>query len=179
MRRLHLSSPAPGIGIAPRVNRFCLPALIALALLAPSLFAIPQNFNQGGFFGVVGVAFETFATDKQTWAAGATLPGKWSGPDQSGARKLQHDAVVFGLPAAEIVAQRSAERVAKLRVSFLETGRNARPLLDRVTDNIRAFTGDSGRSIGKQTRVFRHAPVQIMARQISPRHVVIEFTPLA
>jgi hypothetical protein len=161
------------------VNRCTLHASVALMLLTTSLLAIPQNFNQGGFFNLAGVSFETFATDQATWVNGATLPGKWSASDRAGTQQLENDAVVFGLPAAAITAQHKDGRVTKLRVSFRETERKSGPLFERLSNNIRAFTGDAGRDLGKQTRLFRHSSVQIVARQISPAQVVLEFTPLA
>lgn len=152
----------------------------ALALAATPAFAIPQNFNQGGgFFIANGMAFENFATDKGTWADGAPLKGEWSAPDAGHAQTLKGDAVVFGLPAAEITAHRDAYRVTKLRVVFRETKKNSRPLLERVLQNVRAFTGESSRPAGNGAHKFRHGAAQILVRATVAKEVVIEFTPLS
>jgi hypothetical protein len=142
--------------------------------------AIPQNFNQGGFFLRTGVTFENFATEDAAFAPGGVLKGEWTKQDARGAQKLVDDAVVFGLPAARVSLERDTDSVCKYVVIFDDEPKGAArlPLLDRVTQNITAFTGDSHRAGPHGQRTFRHGHVQIEVRAIEPRKVMVEFTPL-
>src|SRR5678809_764252 len=119
--------------------------------------AIPQNFNQGrGLFLGGGAAFENLVTESATWAPGATFPGEWAGSDGSRVQTLKEEALVFGLPAAQVSAERDKTRLNTVRVVFRENGKKQRaPLIDRVLQNIRAFTGEGGKDDGKGVRVFQ------------------------
>jgi hypothetical protein len=64
--------------------------------------AIPQNFNQGGFFLRTGVTFENFATEDAAFAPGGVLKGEWTKQDARGAQKLVDDAVLLGVPAPRV-----------------------------------------------------------------------------
>ena len=153
---------------------------IASFIAVTPLFAIPQNFNQGGGFIIAnGMAFENFATDKGTWAAGAPLKGEWSAPNASHVQTLSGDTVVFGLPAAEVTALRDDYRVTKFRVIYRQPGKGNRPLLDRVLQNVRAFTGESSKVAGDGARKFHHGAAQISVRATSAQEVVVEFTPIS
>ena len=155
-----------------------LPAFLAFAVTP--LFAIPQNFNQGGGFVIAnGMTFENFATDKSTFAEGAALKGEWSPPNASGVQTLNGDAAVFGLPAAEIRAHRDSYRITKFRVIYRQAGKNSRSLLDRVLQNVRAFTGGSGKAAENGAHRFHHGAAQISVRATAAREVVVEFTPLS
>jgi hypothetical protein len=160
--------------------RFLSTAILLVLATRPSL-AIPQNFNQGrGLFLGGDAAFENFATENATWAPGAKLPGEWSPANGTGAQTLKDAAIVFGLPAARISAERESDRINSLRVVFRESGKKSKAaLLERVIQNIRAFTGETGTEAGKGVCIFRRGAVQIVARGISASEVVVVFTPIA
>ena len=165
---------------APELLAMRLRIAAFLALAVTPLFAIPQNFNQGGGFVIAnGMTFENFATDKGTFAPGATLKGEWSPPDASRVQTLNGDAVVFGLSAAEISAHRDAYRVTKFRVRYRQSGKNSRPLLDRVLQNVRAFTGGSSKAAENGAHRFQHGAAQISVRATAAKEVVVEFTPMS
>jgi hypothetical protein len=151
----------------------------AWLLTATGLFAIPQNFSSGGVFPQqAGMRFEEFAAQKEAWAAD-DLKGHWS-PPKKGEQILKDDAVVFGIAASEIKAERTGEAVKRFRVSFREDAgkRSKASLYERVTQNIRSFTGDSGRADGSDRHTFRHSGgVQIVVLQKSPQEVEVEFLP--
>jgi hypothetical protein len=146
-------------------------------VVARHTHGIPQNFNQGTFFLRTGIAFEDFATNDATFAEGASLKGEWSKPDARGAQILADDAIVFGLPAKHVTAERDAGRVKQLVVTFEEDAKRARsPILDRVMQNITAFTGEPPHKLPDGSRVFRQGHVQIDVRSNDPRRVIATFT---
>jgi hypothetical protein len=139
--------------------------------------AIPQNFNQGAFFLRTGVNFENFATDDAAFGEGASLKGEWSKPDAHGVQTLRDDAVVFGFPAKQITAERDGGRVKQFVVTFEETAPRARtPIVERVTQNVSAFTGESPRKRTDGARIFRQGHVQIDVRAEDARRVRAKFT---
>jgi hypothetical protein len=146
---------------------------------AAPLFGIPQNFTTGGTFALAaGARFEEFAAARETWSSG-TLKGDWSEP-KGGEQTLKDDAVVFGVPAAAITAERTSEGVQRFRVLFRgEAGKAGQSqLFDRVTRNVRAFTGHQGKAEGRDRQTFRHSGgVQITVRNKSAREVEVEFRP--
>jgi hypothetical protein len=150
-----------------------------LVTTAASL-AIPQNFSTGGVFALrAGMRFEEFAAEKETWSSGK-LKGDWSGTEDGGEQTLQDEAVVFGLPAQEIKVERSSGRVGRFLVRFRsESGKAAKGrLFDRVAQNVRSFTGDSGKSAGREAQSFRHqSGVLITVRNKSADQVEVEFRP--
>ena len=141
--------------------------------------AIPQNFNQGGFFLRTGVTFENFASEEAAFAGGAAMKGEWSKANAEGVQTLIDDAVVFGFPAKRVIAERSAGRVKQFVVTFEEDAK-ARgvhmPIFDRVTQNITAFTGESPRKLADGSHLFRQGHVQIDLRAENPRRVTARFT---
>ena len=150
--------------------------MLAAALPATAL-AIPQTVSSTGLFGSSGVSFEKFASDGATWAPGAVLAGTWSAPGADGARTLTESAVVFGLTAAEVRADQSTDRLARLLVTFRDGGKTRRTLFTRVTQAIAAFTGRTPRDEGRDTKVFRQEQTQIRASSPREGEVVVEFTP--
>jgi len=149
-----------------------------LAALAMFASAIPQTITSGTFGSAAGLSFEQFASARTTWAPGAALAGSWSPPAADGARTLAETAVVFGLPAAEVRAEESRDRLTRLRVVFRESGQERRTLFTRVTQGIAAFTGHPARTEDKEARVFRHEQTQIRATPAGEGEVVVEFTPV-
>jgi hypothetical protein len=145
--------------------------------LASAALAIPQNFSTGGGFRLrAGMRFEEFAADKATWSAG-TLKGEWSEP-KGGEQILKDDAVVFGIPAAEIKAERSTEGVQRFRVLFREAAAKGSSLFGRVNKGVSAFTGDQGKNSGKARKTFRHSGgVQITVQETGSHEVEVEFRP--
>jgi hypothetical protein len=150
----------------------------SLILTAPT-FAIPQSFSSGGGFQLrAGKPFEQFAADKDVWGGGS-LKGDWSHPNKAGVQTLKDDAVVFGLPAAEIKAERSSAGVQRFLVLFRgESQKSDKALFERVAKNVQAFTGHAGKPSAKAVQTFRHADgVQITVRNRSDREVEVEFRP--
>ena len=123
-----------------------LQAIISACILCGSVLAIPQNFN-GGFFRAAGQPFEDFAI--AALGPGAELKGKWIAvAKQEGKLRLAVDAVVFGIPASEVVVEKSGGGVAKYTVTYKaaddrKRGRAAASLKDRVLGAVRAYTGTS------------------------------------
>lgn len=139
-------------------------------------WAIPQTIGNGVFGS--GRNLEQFAGDSAAWAASAELPGPWSAPAADGSRTLTDSAVVFGLTAAEVRAERSSDRLTRLRVTFRDNGKDKRTLFTRVSQSIAAFTGHPPRSEGRDAKIFRYEKTQIRATPAKEGEVVVEFTPL-
>jgi hypothetical protein len=150
-------------------------SLSVSAALVATTWAIPQTFNTG-ILGAGG-SVEKFAGDPASWTPSADLPGSWSAPAADGTRKLTDKAVVFGVPAAEVQAVKSNDRLISLRVVFRDSGKDRRTLLTRVSQGISAFTGHPGKEEGHDTKVFRYEKTQIRATPAREGEVVVEFTP--
>jgi hypothetical protein len=153
--------------------------LAMMAFGSVAAFAIPQNFSQGGGFLIqAGMAFEQFAADKATWAPGAALKGEWNPPAANGAQTLKNDAVVFGLPASEITAERSSDRVSRFVVVFREGDKKkGGKFFDQVAQQVGAFAGSAGEADGRAAKTFRKDDVRIVVRGKSAREVIVEITP--
>ena len=177
-----VTTPSLGVNCANSLMNLRLFAASSGAwlLLATSSPAIPQTFNTGGGFVLrAGMRFEEFAADKSTWSSGS-LKGDWS-ELKGGEQTLKDDAVVFGIPAAEIKAERTSEGVQRFRVLFRSDAakHGQAPLVERVMQNVRAFTGDAGKADGSlNAKTFRHKDgVQITVQNKSAREVEVEFRP--
>jgi hypothetical protein len=139
-------------------------SVLAGAALTVSALAIPQTFNQGGFFAAAGQPFEDFAGQVAAFGPGAEMKGKWAPVrGQKGAMKLELDAVVFGIPAKEIRAQKHENNVLSYSVVYshdLEKKQGAQKsdLLTRVLAAISAYTGKSV----KQQEKIDHKGVNIL-----------------
>src|SRR6187402_2444113 len=118
-----------------------------LALTAAA-WAIPQTITGGTVFA--GRNLEQFAGDSATWSPRADLPGPWSAPAPDGSRTLTDGTVVFGLPASEVRAERSSDRLTRLRVVFRDNGKDRKTLFNRVSQSITAFTGHAPKGEGKE-----------------------------
>ena len=149
---------------------------VSASLVAMS-WAIPQTITSGGIFGS-GRSLEKFAGDRETWPPSAALPGPWSPPAANGVRTLTDSTTVFGLPAAEVRAEQSNDRLTRLRVTFRDNGKDKRTLFTRVSQNIAAFTGHPPREEGRDAKVFRYEKTQIRATPAKEGEVIVEFTPL-
>ncbi len=149
---------------------------VFLWLLAAFAQAIPQTVGTG-FFGVAGVQFEQFATDPETWEAGAQIKGHWE--KRGDALALADSATVFGLVADEVTAERKGDQIQTIRVVFRpKEKRGGKPadLLGQVTANVRAFTGDMGTSGSSAGTVFKYKAVTITLRADAGRGAILEFT---
>lgn len=153
-------------------------SLVLAAAFQTVAWAIPQTVQGGGTLILAGRPFEQFASDSATWAPGAPLPGAWSAPGADGARTFTESAVIFGLPAAEVRASQSSDRLTQFRVVYRETGKDRRTLFTRVTQNIAAFTGHPAKSEGKDAKVFRHEKTQIRATPAREGEVIVEISPV-
>ena len=153
-----------------------LPFVCLIVGFAATTWAIPQTVGPTGNFGA-GRNFEQFAGDRATWSPSAALPGAWSPPAADGGRTLTDHAVIFGLPAAEVHAEQSNDRLIRLRVVFRDSGKDRRTLFTRVSQGIAAFTGHPAREEGRETKVFRFEQTQIRATPAKEGEVVVEFTP--
>jgi hypothetical protein len=164
--------------------------VIVLSFLSGRSGAIPQTVGGGGFLGAVGVPFEQFATARDTWAPGADLKGRWQPRGRQAASAegvetldLAVDANVFGIPAAQISAEKAGEVLRRIVVRFEEseakTGGNARSgdLFARVTSNLRAMAGEPKAKSPGGDLTFRHDAAQIVARRAGAKEVMVEFTP--
>jgi len=147
-------------------------------VFSPMAWAIPQTVQGPGALILAGRPFEQFASDRATWAPGAALPGAWSAPAADGARTFTEPAVIFGLPAAEVRASQSSDRLTQFRVVYRETGKERRTLFTRVTQGIAAFTGHPATSEGKDAKVFRHEKTQIRATPVREGEVIVEIMPV-
>jgi hypothetical protein len=121
-----------------------LQTLLTASLLAGPVLAIPQNFG-GGFFGAVGKPFEDFAI--AALRPGAELKGEWQAvPKEKDKLRLAMEAVVFGIPASEIIVENPDRVVTKFTVIYRaaddrKRGKATAPLKDRVISGVRAYTG--------------------------------------
>jgi hypothetical protein len=166
-------------------------ALLAAAFTAISLgdaLSIPQNFGFGvGFFGVVGVPFEKYAS-AEAWTPGADLKGRWqvrSGSASAGVETLDlaMDADVFGIPASLVTVERADKIVRRFIVRFDGTKqkkpakKDAADLFTRVTTNLKALAGEPKAASPGGELTFRYEAATIVARREGAKEVVIEFKP--
>jgi len=124
--------------------KMTLKSILCACILSTAAIAIPQTFN-GGFFGAVGQQFEDFAI--AAVAPGAELKGKWVAvAKEDGKLRLALDAVVLGIPASEITAEKTAGGATKFTVTYKagddrKRGKAAAPLKTRILGALRAYTG--------------------------------------
>ena len=157
-------------------------------LLLQNATAIPQQV--GGFLGAAGMPFEQFAMTRDAFADGAELKGKWharveKGPAKNGVETLDlaMETEVFGIPAAQVSAERAGGAVRRFIVRFdeskLKGGARAKgaDLFARVTANLQAMAGEpKSRSPGGEL-TFTNGAAMIVARHAGAREVIVEFTP--
>jgi hypothetical protein len=124
-------------------------SVLAGIALAFAAYAIPQTFNNNPFFGATGQQFEEGAAQVAAFEPGAEPKGEWA-PVQGAKEKikLKLDAVVFGIPASEITAQKSGNRITNFRVLYRASddrkrGKQETKLETRVLAGVSAFTGKS------------------------------------
>jgi hypothetical protein len=163
--------------------------LAALVLLAENACAIPQTFGNGnGFLNAAGVTFDQYVTSADPWAAGAELKGPWRVPgklvktDAAEMFLLSTDATVFGIPAAQISAERVAGAVRRFTVIFDERKqRNAKAhsggLYDQVLANLTALAGAAKSVAPDGVKTFRHGSSHITVQRSVGNEVIVEFTP--
>ena len=115
------NAPAPGVVYHETVFIIMKTILSVLASVAFTLqaFGIPQTFNNNNnpFFLQAGMPFEQAAGQPGAFEPGAELKGEWA-PMQGkkDTLRLKLEAVVFGIQASEITAEKSGDRVTKFRV---------------------------------------------------------------
>lgn len=133
--------------------------LAGLALCSASL-AIPQVFGNR-FFGAVGQQFEDFAI--AALGPGAELKGQWAPVGgKAGTMKLDMTAVVFGVPASEITAEKSGDTATKFRVMYRaaddrKRGGQAATLRERVMAGVRVYAGAEV----KGTVIYKGAQIKV------------------
>jgi hypothetical protein len=163
----------------------------ALVLLQVHASAIPQSFGVGnGFFGAVGVPFEKYAAAGEAWTPGAELKGRWQARVGSGASAdgtetldLAMTAEVFGIPAAQVSAERNGRSIRRFIVRFDgskqkgNAGARGGDLFSRVTTNLQAMAGEPKSKSAGGEMTFRHEAATIVARRGRGQEVVVEFTP--
>lgn len=161
-------------------------AFILVVSTPATTFAIPQTVGgNNGIFGSTGGSFERYATDAGTWAPGAVLEGKWSAPGADGTRKLTDSTMVFGMNAAEVLAEQSSDRVTRLHVVF-RSGSSRRKSrskgtslsLASIMQNIAAFTGGTARAESGNAKVFLYEQTQIRVSSGREGEVAVDFTPV-
>jgi hypothetical protein len=164
---------------------------LAASLLAlGELVAIPQTFGTGGpvFRNAVGMSFEEYAASRDTWQPGAELKGTWRASAASKAEgaetlELALDAVVFGIPAAQVFVERSGTVVRRFVVRFderkMKDGGKAHAggLFSLVTTNLTALAGEPKSVSPGGERTFRYESSLITARRSGGKEVIVEFTP--
>ncbi len=101
-------------------------ALLFSALLAPSAFAIPQDFNSGGgFFAGAGIGDMTDGFLRpQNWIGNA-MPGKWiAAPGLEGeeTRWLDGHPYVFGKTAQAVQTVSRGGKVVAVTINYLDAG---------------------------------------------------------
>lgn len=164
-----------------------------LAVLAAGIFlvnlvqAVPQSVGNGrGFFGAAGMTFEKYAASPDAWAQGGELKGLWKA--RAGKKgdvenlDLAEDAVVFGIPAAQVSVERAAGAVRRITVRFDEgkmknARTNAGGLYAQVMANITALAGEPMASSPGGEKSFRYESSQITARKSGAKEVIVDFTP--
>lgn len=135
---------------------------LAWAILAPLLsglllpvdfsIAIPNNFGGGGFINPAGMRFEDFAALPDSWAPKADLKAPWERwsddtVDDTSVEiiKMSLGAIIFGIPADEVVAYRKDEAVQRFVVGFRPTeDRPIKQLESAVRRNL-GIWADSGK----------------------------------
>ena len=165
-----------------------LAALAAVVLFAQTASAIPQTVG-AGFVGAAGMSFEQYAASADPWAPGAELKGPWhqrgTQSEKAGAVvtfDLGVDATVFGIPAAQVSAERTDGKVLRFTVRFDESKlKNGKArtvaLLDQVLANITALAGEPKSVSPSGEKTFRHEASLITARKADRKGVIVEFTP--
>jgi hypothetical protein len=152
-------------------------SILACAGLTLGAFAIPQTFNNNPFLAATGSQFEEAAGQVAAFEPGAEPKGQWAPVHgQKDALKLKLDAVVFGIPASEITAQRAGDRIAKYQVLYRaaddrKRGKQESSLEARVLAGVSAFTGKSATPV-KPTI---HRDVQITVKAAANGDVTVEF----
>lgn len=164
-----------------------LAVLAAGVLFTQTASAIPQTVG-AGFVGAVGMSFEQYAGSAEPWAPGAELKGPWhqrgTQSEKAGAVvtfDLGVDATVFGIPAAQVSAERTDGKVLRFTVRFDESKlKNGKArtvaLLDQVLANITALAGEAKSVSPSGEKTFRHEASLITARK-AEKGVIVEFTP--
>ena len=118
-------------------------ASVGFATLA---LAIPQTFNNNTFVNAVGQPLEDAVAQVAAFEPGVEPKGQWSSvagkPD---VLKLELSAVVFGVPASEVTAERKNNAVAKYRIVYgadddRKRGKQQSSLEARVLAGISAYT---------------------------------------
>jgi hypothetical protein len=147
----------------------------ALGLLSLPALGIPQTIQTPFLVAGTNLTFEQLATDPGSWGATSALKGNWK--TQGDQLTLSDAVAVFGIAADEITAQQQDGQVQSFRVVFRpkHTSVNSADLLNKVTANVRAFTGNAGTKAGTAT-VFKYKGVLITLRSGSGHEVVAEFT---
>lgn len=160
-------------------------AFAASLLLANLAHAVPQSVGNG-FLGAVGIPFEKFAAAAGPWAQGAELKGPWKArAEKKGDVEnfdLAVDAIVFGIPAAQVSAERVSGAVRRFTVRFDEGKmRNAKSsaggLYAQVVANITALAGEPKASSPGGEKSFRYESSLITARKSGAKEVIVDFTP--
>jgi hypothetical protein len=152
-------------------------SVVASIALTLQTLGIPQTFNNNAFLGAVGVPFEEAAGQIAAFEPGAQPKGQWAPVrGRSDTLELKLDALVFGIPASEITAVKSGDRVAKFRVLYRtlddrKRGKQAASLEERVLAGIAAFTGQS---VNRRQPVI-HNGVQISTISAANGDVTVEF----
>lgn len=127
---------------------FAIAAATVFAASPPPALGIP-NVVTGGFFNMAGMRFEDFAKRPQTWKQDAPLEGKWeiwNDPAITGRDiellKLSLSAIVFGVPASEVTAQRREGQNVRFSVVFRpDSPGEASRLVQTVRTNAATWAG--------------------------------------
>lgn len=151
-------------------------------LFADSASAIPQTVS-GGFLNAAGMSFEQYVASAGPWVRGSELKGPWHS-ERKGIVELlglTTDATVFGIPAAQVTAERVDGVIRIFTVRFDDrkmkgAKASAGGLYAQVLANISALAGEPKSVSPSGAKVFRYESSFITARKSGAREVIVDFT---
>ena len=165
------------------------PMKTILAVFAAGVFfadtasAIPQTFNNG-FLGAVGMSFEQYVSSPAPWTPGEELKGPWQSERKGGVELLGLgvDATVFGIPAAQISAERVEGAVRSVTVRFdgkkMKAAKaNPGALYAQLLTNITALAGEPKSVSPSGAKIFRYESSFVTVRKPAGGEVFVDFTP--
>lgn len=158
-------------------------ASLGVGMLIPtsSSFAIPTNFGGGGFINPAGMRFEDFAARADSWKQKADLKAPWERWNDSSITdtsieviKMSLDALVFGLPADQVLAYRKDETVHRFVVGFRPGKDRTLTDLDSAVRRNLGVWADSGSG---NTFTKGATQIEILPAQDQEDLIQVSFTP--
>jgi hypothetical protein len=147
-------------------------------LFATAALAIPTNI--GGFNNLANMNFEDFASLGETWKPGVQPKATWEmwkSPDVTDTTvellRLTCSATIFGIPAAEVTAQRRDDQTFRFDAVFVPTkGAKLEPLDRTLRRNLAAWAEKA------TANGFRAGATDItVATRLKEGNIRVSFTP--